>query len=99
MNKLKEKSGFTLIELMIVVVIVGILASMAVPRFIPMATKSKQKEADTMLKQIYTMQRAYRQLNNSYWGQGTTADSLPANQLNFAIFGGDLTFLGKENTF
>jgi Tfp pilus assembly protein PilE len=52
-----------------------------------MATRSKQQEARTMLKQIFTMQRAYRQANNSYWGQGTTADSIPANQLNYMTLG------------
>jgi len=50
-------------------------------------TKSKQSECKQILKQIYTMERTYRQANNTYWGQGTTADSLPANQNNFATIG------------
>lgn len=87
MNKINSKSGFTLIELMIVVVIIGILSSLAIPRFVPMATKSKQQEARVMLKQIFTMQRSYRQYYDVYWGQGTTADSLPANHLNLMPIG------------
>jgi len=86
-NKFKYHSGFTLIELMIVVVIIGILSSLAIPRFVPMATKSKQQEARVMLKQMFTMQNAYRQYADTYWGQGVTADSLPANQLNFMQIG------------
>lgn len=68
-----REKGFTLIELMIVVVIIGILAALAIPRFMQATTKSKQSEAKQLLKQIYTMQRTYRQANNSYGDDGVTA--------------------------
>lgn len=74
-----RQKGFTLIELMIVVVIIGILAALAIPRFMTATTKSKQSEAKGILKQIYTMQRTYRQQNNTYWGQGTTASAAAPN--------------------
>jgi type II secretory pathway pseudopilin PulG len=54
---------------MIVVVIIGILAALAIPRFMQSSTKTKQSEAKLILKQIYVNQRAYRQasLNNVYF--------------------------------
>ncbi|RKH71426.1 type IV pilin protein [Corallococcus aberystwythensis] len=60
MNRLfRKKGGFTLIELMIVVAIIGILAAIAIPNFIRFQAKSKQSEAKTNLKAIFTAQKAY----------------------------------------
>lgn len=72
-----NRKGFTLIELMIVVVIIGILAALAIPRFMQATTKSKQSEAKQILKQIYTMERAYRQETGAY--------SLNLNQIGVEI--------------
>ena len=60
-SKFHNRKGFTLIELMIVVVIIGILAALAIPRFMAATTKSKQSEAKGILKQIYTLEHAFRQ--------------------------------------
>ncbi|CAM4329755.1 prepilin-type N-terminal cleavage/methylation domain-containing protein [Corallococcus exiguus] len=60
MNRLfRKKGGFTLIELMIVVAIIGILAAIAIPNFMRFQAKSKQSEAKTNLKALYTSQKAY----------------------------------------
>jgi len=67
-----ESKGFTLIELMIVVVIIGILAAIAIPRFMAASTKSKQSEAKLILKQIYEMERAYHQEYGTYACNGKT---------------------------
>ena len=80
-----REKGFTLIELMIVVVIIGILAALAIPRFMTATTKSKQSEAKQLLKQIYTMERTYRQQNNTYWGAAVVASAAAPN--GFATIG------------
>ena len=71
---LRNSKGFTLIELMIVVVIIGILAALAIPRFMQATTKSKQSEAKQILKQIYTMERTYRQEHGVYLACPAHAD-------------------------
>lgn len=81
----RTRKGFTLIELMIVVVIIGILAALAIPRFMAATTKSKQSEAKQILKQVYVMQQAYRQEYDAYWGNGISADK--NNPDNFARIG------------
>jgi len=78
----KNSKGFTLIELMIVVVIIGILAALAIPRFMRSTTKAKMSEARQLLKQIYTMQRAYRQENDVYTCNGLTASAGAPNAFN-----------------
>jgi len=59
MQKLTNQKGFTLIELMIVVAIIGILAAIAIPNFMNYQCKAKQSEAKSLLGDLRTAQEAY----------------------------------------
>jgi len=63
---MKKTKGFTLVELMVVIVIIGILAALAIPKFMGATNKSKATEFKPVLKQIYTLQTAYKQERDSY---------------------------------
>jgi type IV pilus assembly protein PilA len=81
----KNKKGFTLIELMIVVAIIGILAAIAIPNFMKFQAKAKQSEAKTNLGAIYVAQLAYFANSNTY--ADTQAVQTPVT-CNRAVVGG-----------
>jgi len=84
---LKKKGGFTLIELMIVVAIIGILAAIAIPNFIRFQAKSKQSEAKTNLKAIFTAQKAYFGEKDKYVSDFKVVgfDPEPGNRFSYSI--------------
>jgi type IV pilus assembly protein PilE len=54
------QEGFSLTELMVVLVIIGVLVLLALPKLMPLVTKAKTTEAKLMLKQVYTLQETFR---------------------------------------
>jgi type IV pilus assembly protein PilA len=66
--KLRNRKGFTLVELMIVVAIIGILAAIAIPNFLNFRLKAKASEAKSNLGAIRSTSVAYYAEWNVYVG-------------------------------
>lgn len=76
---LRKVSGFTLIELMITVAIVGILASIAYPSYLSQVLKSRRSEAVAMISQIQQAQERWR-ANCPFYANSISAPAPSAGQ-------------------
>ena len=91
MRNLRNRKGFTLIELMIVVAIIGILAAIAIPNFLRFQAKSKQSEARELLSTVYTAEAAYFAETNAY-GTLSNAGFTPSSTPKYYTNVGDSNF-------
>jgi type IV pilus assembly protein PilE len=62
----KKIKAFTLAELMIVLVILGILVLLALPNLMPLISKAKSTEAKIHLEHIFNLEKSYFYLYSSY---------------------------------
>jgi prepilin-type N-terminal cleavage/methylation domain-containing protein len=65
----KKAEGFTLLELLIVVAIIGVLAAVAIPNLVNASVKSKYSRALADTKQIVSQAQLYQNDNNAYPAQ------------------------------
>ena len=71
-SRIRTRKGFTLVELAVVIVIIGVLAAFGVPKFLQSVEKSKATEAFNYWSTVQAAQERYIAQNGVYWATANT---------------------------
>ena len=100
-SKIRNFKGFTLVELMIVVAIIGILAALAIPAFMRAVKKSKTSEADGNMKKMADGAKSYFTSEQKYSSDAASGGAEPwhvsgtgAKAVGFPVSWTEQTFPG-----
>ncbi len=85
----KKISAFTLTELLVVLVIIGILVLIALPNLMPLISKAKSVEAQTQLGHLYTLEKNYFYMYSKY---SANVEDLGFEQEKLVIDNGSANF-------
>ncbi|WP_413569914.1 type IV pilin protein [Bdellovibrio sp. HCB117] len=80
-----SQRGFSLVELMVVVAIIGILAAIAVPSVNKYMAKARQSEAKTNLSSLYTAEKAFYSEYNTYDSRFAAVGYTPEGSLRYNV--------------
>ncbi len=84
-----NKKGFSLIELMVVVAIIAILASFAIPQYQSFQAKARQKEGLTLLNSYYVAAKATEAEMGFFPGNFEATGFNPAGQIHYRVLAAD----------
>ncbi len=83
---MNNNKGFTLVELLVVVLIIGILAAMAMPAYFKAVERARASEADTMVGTVVNAQQRYKMKTGKFATKWTSLDVAPANAIASAAY-------------
>ncbi|ERP31883.1 type II secretion system protein [Chitinivibrio alkaliphilus] len=90
-----NRKGFTLVELMVVIVIIGILAAVALPQMMGATDRARASEVPTMLRTIQNAQNAYYAATGEYGDWDAIGVEDPSKDSDF--FDYELTLSGDDD--
>ncbi|MCX5635262.1 MAG: prepilin-type N-terminal cleavage/methylation domain-containing protein [Planctomycetota bacterium] len=85
---MRAKSGFTLVEILIVVVILGILAAIVIPQFTNASTEAKQSSLQSDLQMLRSQIELYKIQHNDFLPPGTSAAAFETAMTTYTMADG-----------
>ncbi len=96
MKNIILKRGFSLIELMMVIVIIGFLAGVGIPQYQKVLMKARQSEAKSLLSAMYTAQKSFYSEWNQYYGDFNAVGYGLKGDLGYHVGFGSAGLLGPK---